>query len=368
MTALHFAAESGPLEVVKWFVEEQNADVDETCDENWNAMDHAARYGQLEVLKWLIHRKDDAETRAEYRDSAFRCAVLGQHWDVMLWLAGQGVSVYEKGAAVCHALRTGDFKVAKWLVEKEGVDVNTTTFYGGVPLHCAASGRSVSNGFAEMFNWLIDEAKANVNIRDCNGCTALHFTAIYGRLENAKWLVERGLDVDAKDHRGQTAFHYAANHGELALVRWFVEDKGVDVQAPDGVGATALHYAARNARSEIVDWLTLRKGVDVNARDNSGATVLHYLAREKSMDGSIEGLIRLLVTRGVDVHTKDNSGGTALDVGVCPELRAMIKVIIIFFAHLTLLDSFLKQFCTAAPKPRRVTEITASDWPPRRVI
>lgn len=53
--------------------------------------------------------------------------------------------------------------------------------------------------------------KADVNIRDDFGRTALHHAALFDRMEIAVLLVNAGADVNAKDHAGYTPLHYAFN-------------------------------------------------------------------------------------------------------------------------------------------------------------
>jgi len=63
------------------------------------------------------------------------------------------------------------------------------------------------------------------------------------------------MDVDTKDNQGNTALHYAALWGHLEIVKRLVEERNMDVYTKDNQGNTALHYAALGGRLEIVKWL-----------------------------------------------------------------------------------------------------------------
>jgi ankyrin repeat protein len=60
-------------------------------------------------------------------------------------------------------------------------------------------------------------AGADLQARDAQGCTALHFAADRDQLETLQALLEAGADVDARDEDGQTPLHYAALCGNEAV-------------------------------------------------------------------------------------------------------------------------------------------------------
>ena len=56
-----------------------------------------------------------------------------------------------------------------------------------------------------------------------------------------KWLVEEtNMEVESKDNNGKTALHYAASGGHFGMVKWLVEEVNIEV---DSDGLTALHSA-----------------------------------------------------------------------------------------------------------------------------
>ena len=60
--------------------------------------------------------------------------------------------------------------------------------------------------------------------------TPLHVAALIGNLEQVKYLVEHGADVDEKSGDGKSPLHYAIIGGSIEIVKYLVEH-GADVNA-----------------------------------------------------------------------------------------------------------------------------------------
>jgi hypothetical protein len=113
---------------------------------------------------------------------------------------------------------------------------------------------------------------ANVNTRDEDGLTPLHYAASRGYVEVARLLLENGADVNAKNEHGITPLHVAASEGHAEVVRLLLEH-GADANARDEDGLTPLHNAAANGHLDVVK-LLLEKGADPAIRSNGDWTPL----------------------------------------------------------------------------------------------
>ena len=73
----------------------------------------------------------------------------------------------------------------------------------------------------------LDVGKANVNALNDRSWTALHCAALYGRLEAAALLIERGAKINAVDAYGWTPLDRAQSKVEMIA---FLKSKGRSVE------------------------------------------------------------------------------------------------------------------------------------------
>jgi len=72
-----------------------------------------------------------------------------------------------------RAVEKGNLRVAKLLHHRHGVDVDAYNPDGRTALHVACK-----EGYVDLVEWLIDEAKAEIEKATYNGFRAIHYAAI----------------------------------------------------------------------------------------------------------------------------------------------------------------------------------------------
>ena len=147
----------------------------------------------------------------------------------------------------------------------------------------------------------------NVNARDNEGRTLLHWVAIWDpsmASDVLAALIEAGADVNARDVIGRTAAHWAAQERNPAMIA-ALADAGTDLNARVG-SSTAMHEAATRRFPEVVVALAAA-GADLELRDYAGQTALH-----KAAEAGEPIMIRALVDAGADVQAQDERGRTPL--------------------------------------------------------
>merc|ERR1719192_2325497 len=85
------------------------------------------------------------------------------------------------------------------------------------------------------------DAQLNITGRDINQrheehqMTALHIAAEKDLLKAAKWLINKGADLEAKDMDGETPLHYTAKGDSVDVARLLI-NRGAKVDAQDRLG------------------------------------------------------------------------------------------------------------------------------------
>jgi ankyrin repeat protein len=101
------------------------------------------------------------------------------------------------------------------------------------------------------------------------------------RADVTRLLLEHQADVNRRDRDGWTALHYAVGAGRAAVL--LLLEAGADPNAAAADGATPLHEAVRRMNAGSVATLC-RFGADRRAVDHQGRTPAELLAHEDGND------------------------------------------------------------------------------------
>jgi len=141
---------------------------------------------------------------------------------------------------------------------------------------------------------MLVDGGADVNLRTGTGSTAL-MTAVYrDDPGTARFLIEKGAEVNAETEKdvwyaGRTALLQAVLEGKYDLAKLLVES-GADVNIPltEGRGS-ALIKATEDGRVDMVK-LLIEKGADVNVKKGKKQTALTIATKKKYTE--IVGLLQ----------------------------------------------------------------------------
>ena len=136
----------------------------------------------------------------------------------------------------------------------------------------------------------------------------------------ARALIAERADVNAREPDGTTALHWAIYHDQEALVGELIR-AGADVSAANDYGATPLSEAAVIGNVTVLRRL-LDAGVDANARNPEGQTALMIVARTSNVEAA-----KLLLERGADVNAAEEwKGQTALMWAAAQSQPQMVRL------------------------------------------
>ncbi|HEY4870175.1 MAG TPA: ankyrin repeat domain-containing protein, partial [Candidatus Dormibacteraeota bacterium] len=136
---------------------------------------------------------------------------------------------------------------------------------------------------------------ADVNAREVDGTTALHWAVRTNDVETAEMLLAAGAHANVANRYGVTPLWLAATNGNAVIVEALLK-AGADANAPMPQGETVLMTAARAGNPDAVQAL-LTHGADVNAtEDGLGENALIWAAA-----GNHPEAARILIAHGAAV-------------------------------------------------------------------
>jgi len=143
--------------------------------------------------------------------------------------------------------------------------------------------------------------KADVNARQGDGSTALHFAVYSDNLTLADLLIRAGAQVDAGNDLGATPLHLACNNGSASMVDRLLAAKS-DPNARLLNGETVLMSCARTGNAAAVKALLVHGANPKTAEPEHYQTALMWAAAEGHPD-----VVALLVEFGADVHARSRA-------------------------------------------------------------
>ena len=143
--------------------------------------------------------------------------------------------------------------------------------------------------------------RVDVNARDVDGTTALHWASSAADVPTITLLAGAGADLNAVNRYGASPLSLAARTGNAAVLRALL-DAGATVAAADAAladGQTVLMLAARTGSVESVTLLS-GHGANVNAAERrTGTTALMWAALDDRADA-----VRTLLAAGADANAR----------------------------------------------------------------
>lgn len=160
---------------------------------------------------------------------------------------------------------------------------------------------AVKAGDERAVRALIDRG-VDVNAREGDGATALHWAVERDAAGIAEALLRAGADVTAANDYGVTAASLACLNRNAAMLESLLA-AGSDPNAATSMGETLLMTCVGTGAADAVAMLLERGAADVNAREASyGQTALMRAAARDNPE-----IVRLLLAHGADIHARSTT-------------------------------------------------------------
>lgn len=117
---------------------------------------------------------------------------------------------------------------------------------------------------SEVVRILLEKGKANINHRDKQGKTAIHWSAKFGILRTVQILVEHGAAVNYRTNEEYTPLHFAAEKGDREVCQYLIS-VGANIAAINKSGSTAASLARKHGHFQLLETLDGYGTSDINS-------------------------------------------------------------------------------------------------------
>jgi ankyrin repeat protein len=236
------------------------ADVNRPASDGTTPLHWAAYYGNADLVRQLLRAEANPSTRNDYGSSPMGEAATVANVEILELLLDAGVDVEsanpEGQTALMAVARTGNLEAARLLIA-QGADVNAAETWGGQTALMWAAARQqpamvellIANG-AEVDKRAIDRnwerrvtAEPRVKEMFTGGFTALLYAVREECLQCVKSLLDAGADINKPDPDNVSPLIMALVNMRFDIARYLVE-RGADVNQWDYWGRTPLYAAA----------------------------------------------------------------------------------------------------------------------------
>lgn len=218
-TALHIAAKTGNIELVRWLARAGRSNLDSRDRWGATALHYAIEAKHNEIAK-LLARIQDPNARDRWNQTPL-------HW----------------------AVSSDNEEMVHFLVEECAVERNQQDQFGRTPLHIV-----VEIGQSALVEWLLAH-HFNPNVRDNEKKTPAHIATVNNDLKTLKILAQYGALLEEPDQHRQMPIHYASELNYVEILTWLLEEQGVMIDLVDQWGQSPILLAAMFGKLEALQLL-----------------------------------------------------------------------------------------------------------------
>ncbi|XP_043480097.1 ankyrin-3-like [Leptopilina heterotoma] len=259
----------------------------EDVRERMTALHFAAKVGNLEMVKLLMSNGFDKIGEANEEDETPLClAVVNHHLEVVKYMIESGGKIEEDLIDLCGT--DEDIQVLKFLLD---LGVKQDTDYAETILS-----QSFSSGQLELWKFLLT-CYSKVDAALCAKETELHSAVRKNEVENVKKILN---EKKLKSQAGKFALYIAVENGNEEIVKILLE-AGCSLESCFGDKLTPLHIAVTFEHTRLAELLLKHKG-DINSETKNHIVPLDFAAAMGHLN-----MIRFLVLSGAKCSRKSES-------------------------------------------------------------
>ena len=125
---------------------------------------------------------------------------------------------------------------------------------------------AAASGDLEQVKILLQNNSELLNQRDIKTRTPLQYAILNHQTDIARYLIEQNADINLKDKDNDSPLHYTGIFGNREIAELLLAKGATSLIEGNNRQMTPLHFACERGHAEVVE-LMLSAGADMNARD-----------------------------------------------------------------------------------------------------
>lgn len=254
-SSLHFAAEKGYLDVIKYLIEDKNADFEITNKYNDRPLHCASRYAHIDVVKYLVEKKNcHIEIKNGYGETPIHLASLSGSLDIVKYLidiknASIDVLTATFNSPLHYATLSGNLNMVKYLLNEKHIDINGYDYYNRYYYYHSPLTHALWYNRQEVYTYLIQKGAGTRK--------TLEAATLSGNLDLVKYIANLTLVSNYP-------VNIAAAYGYLDIVKYYIDEKHAKLD-PNMANVTQLHFAALSGNLELVKYFVEDKNIPADS-------------------------------------------------------------------------------------------------------
>ena len=285
VSPLYVATELGHLDIVKYFIEDEECDPYTAVKGERVSLLHVATHrGHTALVKYLMDSYSKMYSLNPSKLPLYFATGLG-HLDIVKFFLEEKMcdpytAVSDNRVSLLHvAAWQGRIELVKYLMG------SYSDMYLLKPSELPL--------FVATYSGHLNVVKCFIEEKNCDPCALMggdiaaslvhvvHVAASGGHTKVVRYFVEEvnpPVDYMKPDKQGHCPLHYAASRGHIETFNYFITELQCDINTPTASGLRPIHLAARDGHLNLVEFLLEQPNCDIIGYDKRGFGPLHLAA------------------------------------------------------------------------------------------
>jgi ankyrin repeat protein len=254
------------LNTIKYLVDRKASITVKDNYRGYSPLHWVAQHGDLQMVKYLVEKGAPIDDKTIDGETPAQLAAANNRFPVLEYFLNERKQKFD----IFEAAEKGYTNAVQYFIDRKKTPATAVNADGWSVIHRAAYG-----GTLNTIVFLVEKKGVNVNVSNVRRktlVTPLHAAAEKGHLSVATYLVKKGADSNARDFQGRTPLYWAAYNGHHDLVVYFIDTLQNDSRERDNFDKTLLHAACYKGNPSVAQFLVEKKRLDTNAQDNEDLT------------------------------------------------------------------------------------------------